>query len=89
MIEYIDFVPEKLTPSRPLGEPDFETLRDCLDRANAWIAEQGADVVNVETVVLPQLHDPNEEGSEDVNLRQNDDYVTPWNQFLRVWYRTK
>jgi len=31
-----DFVPEKLTPSRPLGEPLFETLRDCLARANRW-----------------------------------------------------
>jgi hypothetical protein len=87
-IDYKDFVPALIEHATGfLGEPEFEPLKDVLGRCNAWIGASGVKVVNMETVVLPRLHHPHEEGSEDVNMRQADDYVTPWNQFIRVWYR--
>jgi hypothetical protein len=89
VIAYRDFVPRLLSPPGFLGEPEFETLQDAVQACGAWIDENGVDVVNVETVVLPNVHHPFEEGTEDVNLRQNDDLVTPWNQFVRVWYRVE
>lgn len=89
MIAYRDFVPRMLGPTGLLGEPSFQTLQDALDGCNAWIAEQAVEILHIETVVLPNVHHPFEEGSEDVNIRQDDDWVTPWNQFIRVWFRGK
>ena len=89
MIEYKDFVPDLLAQSAGfLGEPHFEPLKDVLARCNEWIGESGAEVLSIETVVLPRLHHPHEEGSEDVNMRQADESMTPWNQFIRVWFRS-
>jgi len=87
MIEYKDFTPRMLGERRLIGEPEFESLQDAVKGCNQWISDSGVDVVNVETVVLPNVHHPFEEGSEDVNIRQADDDTTAWNQFIRVWYR--
>lgn len=89
MIQFKDFVPRMLGQAGFLGEPEFETLRDALDGCNAWLdANRDVRVLNVETVVLPHVHHPLEEGSQDVNIRQNEDYTTAWNQFVRVWFET-
>ncbi len=66
---------------------EFEPLRAALRRANEWIDETGADVVNVETVVLPNIHDYNEEGTQDTALRASGETYSEWHQFIRVWYR--
>ncbi len=87
MIAFKDFVPKRLSPAGFTGEPVFETFQDMVKACNTWIRDEKVEVLNVETVVLPNVHAPFEEGSEDVNIRQDDDYVTPWNQFLRVWFR--
>lgn len=33
----------------------YESLQDCLQRANRWMAAENPDVINIETVVLPNL----------------------------------
>lgn len=86
MIDYKDFVPKMIGSPGFLGEPEFETLQDALQGCNAFIEKEGVRLVSVETVVLPNLYHPHEEGSEDVNIRQDEDYSTPWNQFIRLWY---
>ncbi len=87
MIEYKDFVPRMLGPAGFLGEPEFESLEDAMEACNKWIESNGVEVINVETVVLPNLHNPLEGGSGDVNIRQNEDHVTAWNQYIRVWIK--
>jgi hypothetical protein len=87
MIEFRDFVPRMLGPAGFLGEPDFQTLQDALDACNQWIDANGVEVLHVETVVLPKVHHPTEQGSQDVNIRQDDEWTTPWNQFIRLWFR--
>jgi hypothetical protein len=86
MIEFKDFVPRMLGDAGFLGEPEFETFQDAVEAANRWLEESAdARLVALETVVLPNVHHAFEEGSQDVNIRQDDDYSTPWNQFVRVW----
>jgi len=89
VIEYRDFVPKQLSPAAFLGEPKFEALHDVVTRCNLWVKENAVEILNIETVVLPKLHHPLEQGSEDVNLRQDDEAVTPWNQFVRLWFQRR
>jgi hypothetical protein len=49
-----------------LRAPEFDTLRASVFGANRWIKERNIRVFNVETVVLPNIHQAHEEGSEDV-----------------------
>jgi hypothetical protein len=48
---------------------------------------ENIEVVNIETVVLPNIHDELEEGSMDTNLDTMSNSTSSWNQFVRVWYR--
>jgi len=82
-IEFEDFVPA--IRKRGLLSREFEPLRDCLERANKWIETSQAEVIHVETVVLPNLWD--EDGSEDEEISTSGDMFSQWNQFIRVWYR--
>lgn len=66
----------------------FESFQDCLQRANQWIAAENPDIINIETVVLPNL-----KNSEDPVAYNSEDPVTymaeagRWHQFVRVWYK--
>ena len=44
------------------------------------------DVLNVETVVLPNIWSPYEEGSADVALGTSGEMPSHWHQFIRCWY---
>jgi hypothetical protein len=55
--------------------------------ANDWIVAQGVEVVNVQTVVLPNLWGPYAQGTEDPNIATRGDFPIACNQFVRVWYR--
>jgi hypothetical protein len=76
-----------------LKEEDFspaakaQEFQTCLDHANQWIKDGNIEVVNIETVVLPNIHDELEEGSMDTNLDTLGDTTSSWNQFVRVWYK--
>ncbi len=87
MIDFKDFIARQIGPAKFLGEPEFETLQDAVKGATEWIESEKVDVINIETVVLPHVHSPLEGGTVDVNIRQSEDFVTNWNQFIRVWYR--
>ena len=45
-----------------------QEFQACLDQANEWISNRQIEVINIETVVLPNIHDELEEGSMDTNL---------------------
>ena len=68
MIGFEDFVPRPTEAAGFLTAAKYESLRQTLDEANAWIEEHSVDVAHIETVVLPNIHAPYEEGSEDVSL---------------------
>lgn len=81
-----DFVPNQLTPPGLFREGDFGTLEDCLQAANQWVEESNIKLINIETVVLPNIWSQFEEGSTDVSLGTGDT-VSRWHQFIRCWYQ--
>lgn len=84
---YRDFAPKMVTAPRYLTPATFESLAQALATANAWLAENPVDLVNVETVVLPNIWNPNEQGSEDTSLASAGGFQSTWHQFIRIWYR--
>ncbi len=90
MIEFKDFVPE---PRERIGltvRVEYEPFEDAVARASDWCSQPGIDIVNIETVVLPSIHDgyPRKDGashgSTDPSLGGGS-----WHQFVRVWYTTE
>lgn len=79
-----DFLPEITKPG--FFSDTFESFQDSLCRANQWIAAESPTIINVETVVLPNVH--SEDGSEDINIRTSGEMSSSWHQFVRVWYKT-
>lgn len=87
MIRYKDFTPRQTAKGGIFKAPTYEELSQTLATANAWIAEKQIKVINIETVVLPNMHNMGEEGSEDVQLHTSGEMGTYWYQFIRVWYQ--
>jgi hypothetical protein len=87
MIAFRDFVPSQLAAPALMKPGTYESLEQVLTAANAWIDSQNIDVLNVETVVLPNLWTPHSGGSADPNRVLQPGFAEAWNQFIRVWYR--
>lgn len=67
-----------------------ENFDEVIGKMNQWVHEnRNIEVVNIETVVLPNIHDSNEEGSQDTELWTGGESSSQWYQLLRVWYRTE
>lgn len=96
MLAYQDFVPpfRVVTPEGLFAaQLDREsTFAAAVAAAGAWIREHGIRPLQLETVVLPNLHVRGERGTQDVSIKvdESGDYYTHsrWHQFLRVWYET-
>ena len=89
MIAYRDFLPRQLKAPRlsfDLGDMhgEYEHFDAAVAAANKWIADSDVRIINVETVALPNVWSPYEEGSDDAALAAGEAAI--WNQFLRVWY---
>ena len=89
-VGFKDFLPEVVSPAKGYAGKEghkpgrFGTFEEAVDNANVWIAAQGVQVINVETVALPGIHRPFEEGSVDPSLPAREGEV--WHQFVRVWF---
>jgi hypothetical protein len=80
------FAPRLLDAGGLLRPADYSSLDDLVDEASVWIASEGLDVVNVETLLLETT------ASRPPELAQNGhiDWDTGLNgiyQYVRVWYR--
>jgi hypothetical protein len=87
MIAYRDFAPRQLTAPALLRPATLESLDEALAAANDWIETEKVDVVNVETVVLPNVWSPHQKGTTDPQMITQSEFAVAWNQFIRVWYR--
>lgn len=87
MIRYKDFVPRMLSAPGVFKVGEYESLEAALDAANAWITEFDIKLINVETVVLPNIWSRWEEGSSDVALGTSGESPSHWHQFIRCWYQ--
>ena len=86
MIQFRDFVPEMLSAPALFKAGEYESMEAALAAANAWIKECDIKIINVETVVLPNIWSRYEEGTTDVALGTSGEMPSHWHQFLRCWY---
>jgi hypothetical protein len=84
-VAFKDFAPN--IEKQGFFKTTYESVQDCLRRANEWIQRENPDVINIETVVLPNLWDGGEEGTEDPELTASGEMFSSWHQFVRVWYK--
>lgn len=85
MIRFKDFVPQQRAQPSFFSAADFEQLESAVERANHWIESVHVKIMNIETVLLPNIHSAREEGSKDPDLRVMDP-KSYWHQVVRVWY---
>ena len=86
MLQFKDFVPKMLALGGFLKRAEFDTFEQAAEAAGRWAQSKGVRVVNVETVVLPNLHSPHEEGSVDAAIHTSGEMASSWHQFLRIWF---
>lgn len=87
MISFKDFVPERIKKGGFLSGAKYQALEDKVKEANEWAESNGYQIVNIETVVLPNIWDTDEEGSEDVDILTSGTNSSTWHQFVRLWYK--
>jgi hypothetical protein len=83
-LDYKDFFPTVLKSG--FFSTTHEELPATVERASKWIQESGVHLVNVETVVLPNIHAV-EEASQ-VGIRTSGEISSHWYQVVRVWYES-
>jgi hypothetical protein len=88
MISYRDFAPRRIKRGL-LRSDDYENFDAAVAAANSWIADSRVDVMNVETVVLPNITADGSEGTSDgrVETEEAMTSINEWYQFVRVWHR--
>ena len=86
MIRYHDFIPQRTAQPGFLKPAEYEPLDVALADANEWIKENDVRVLNVETVVLPNIWSRFEEGTHDPALATSGESPSYWYQVIRVWY---
>ena len=82
-----DFAPQMLSGFGLFKVAEYETFQAAVAAANQWIREEKIQLVQLETVVLPNIWRSVEEGTADASLNATGNIAT-WHQFVRVWYRT-
>ncbi len=87
MLKYKDFVPKMLSEPGIFKAGDYETFDEAVTAANQWIAASNVSLINIETVVLPNIWSRWEEGSNDASLGTSSESPSRWHQFLRCWYQ--
>lgn len=86
-IVYKDFLPKllKYKPEEKILE--FEPFPNLVKSVNVWTKVNDVNIINIETLVLPNIFSTREHGSGDTCLITNQ--TTAWHQIIRVWYRPK
>ncbi len=80
MIAFQDFVPQQLQPPGFFTMGQYALIDQAVQAANEWIRQGGVKVLNVETVVLPNMNNPGEEGTGDAhgaNLGRHGKFLVP------------
>lgn len=94
MIQYKDFAP-RITERGPFGGPSgYESFSEVVSAANQWIESTTIQVINVETVVLPDRIEGTGDGDHGVTTSNafypvmiSQGLAVKYFQCVRVWYR--
>lgn len=91
-IQYKDFTPMETAKKTLFFPATYEPINHVMGRLNDWINDhEEIELINIETVVLPNMYKANADGAESSSLRSSghDGRHTYWHQFIRVWFREK
>lgn len=81
-IAFKDFFPE--VTKRGILLKRREVFSATVARANAWVSSSGVRVINIETVVVPNLG--GKEMAKADFVSDGGFFPAPWQQFVRIWY---
>jgi hypothetical protein len=84
IMKYEDFLPQEKQRGGVFGGVDYAGFDTCVVAMNHWLERNPVEVLQIETVTLPNIHAVTEEGSTDTELHTSSHTV--WHQFLRLWY---
>jgi hypothetical protein len=84
LLNYHDFFPAVLKSG--FFSTEHEDLPATVARAGQWVTESGVRVINVETVVLPNIHTVAD--ASQVGIRTSGEMSSRWYQIVRVWYES-
>jgi hypothetical protein len=84
-IGYRDFFPTVVRSG--FLSREYEELTATVARANEWVSSAEVRVINVETVVLPNI--ANAEDTEKAGSRTSGEVSSFWFQVVRVWYEVQ
>jgi hypothetical protein len=87
MLKYRDFVPLQIEEPGFFKAGEYESFDEAVNAANEWIVKSKIQLINLETVVLPNIWSRWEEGSTDAAIKTSGESPSQWHQFLRCWYR--
>ncbi len=85
MIKCKDFVPEK-KKGGIFKSGSMQHFEDVLQEMDSWVAQTNINVVSIETLLLPNIHESDEEGSQDTELWTGGESASKWYQVIRLWY---
>ena len=80
MIAFCDFIPQRQS------KREWENFHELVSRVNRWIEQQHIDVLNIETVLVPNLPVDTAE-SRWVRSDLSVSITLSTYQIVRVWYR--
>ena len=86
-IQFKDFVPRKVAEAGLFKPAEFESFDEAVKAASRWVKENDVQLINVETVLLPNIWSHFENGTADSSLGTSGDSPSHWHQFVRCWYR--
>ena len=94
MIQYKDFAP-RITERGPFGgASEYESFSEVVSAVNQWIESATMQVINVETVVLPDRIEGTSDGVYGVTVSNgfypvmiSQGVTINYFQCVRVWYR--
>lgn len=94
MIQCKDFAP-RITERGPFGGPsDYESFSEVVSAVNQWIESTTIQVINIETVVLPDRIEGTDDGDYGVNTSNafypvmiSQGLAVKYFQCVRVWYK--
>lgn len=81
-LNYKDFFPNVLNSG--FFSTEHEALPATVARASDWVAQAGVQVINLETVLLPNIKSV--EDASQTGIRTSGEMSSYWYQIVRVWY---
>jgi len=81
IIHYKDFSPSAV--EHKVFSTEYESFSEVVALANEWIRDSGVTVLNVETVVLPNLQEIKDTSQVVTIMKHSGSYMF---QVVRVWY---